>query len=205
MKENNLSYPLIIKHTGQEKFIKHLNSIVLNEKGYENYCNKFKSEKDVKIENVGCLVQKFSNHGDHAIKMYRLNDTNYFDYRPSLLDVIEGNEFTKTLPDCFWSFRTCELERGDFTKTTWKKYRKEDFIKNLMENKENNSYKNFIEDLMCEVERFIKSYIFGLDLLFDYENKKFLVIDVNLIPGYKIKTLDAPQEFKNLFIKKYSH
>ena len=105
----------------------------------------------------------------------------------------------------YWIFKTEDLQKGNYYENIWKKYRKVDYIKNIVENKKDLSFNNFVLNLCKQIEKIINCKLFGIDLLLDYNNRVISIIDLNALPGYFIKepNYDNAVEFRKFFIDNY--
>ena len=192
---NKMEFPIIIKYKGESSYFKHLITMIFNIEGYSKYIS-FMNNLNEKIDDAVCVVQSYINHGDHVIKMYHINNKNYFDYRSSLLDLSE--QLMKEYKDNYWTFKTIELEDKTYIENIWKKYRKENFIQNIIEKDSNK--KLFVEKVCDTFASYAQMNLIGVDLLYDYNRNEFHLIDVNALPSYKIKNFDHAAEIRQFII-----
>ena len=113
LNKNKIAFPIILKYKGESSYFKHLITMIFNIEGYDKYIS-FMNTLNEKIDDAVCVVQTFINHGDHVIKMYHINNKNYFDYRSSLLDLSE--QYKKEYKENYWTFKTIELEDKSYMK-----------------------------------------------------------------------------------------
>ena len=62
--------------------------------------------------------------------------------------------------------------------------------------------KNYIFNVSNIFEKWSNFSLFGIDLLFNKEEKNFYIIDCNSLPSYKIKNFDHEKNFRDFFIEK---
>ena len=146
-----------------------------------------------------CVVQSFVNHGDYVLKIYHINKKNYIDYRSSLVDVDKSNILEEFNVKLYWNFKTIELETKTYVDNIWKKYRKENYIRNIIESDPNK--KEFVEKICNLFVKFSNIHFLGTDLLYDYVNKEFYLIDVNALPSYKIKNFNHAEEIRKFLVE----
>jgi hypothetical protein len=149
--------------------------LIITENGLRNL-PEFITKFDV--ENTFCVIQKYSNHGGQVLKLYRFNNGANTFFRPSLPDMFpkyekEFEEFNQG----YFKFRTEELLSKKVL-DLWKKFEIPVKIQSLVDQK-------YMEEISNIFEDFVEKTLFGLDFLYDYENKTYLLIDCNNFPGYK--------------------
>ncbi len=192
LKENNISFPIIIKYTSKLSLFKHLISIIFNEENFEESIKEIsKGENSI---NAKCIIQTIINHGGYVLKVYHYGKENYIDYRSSLPDI--NINFQKEFNKGFWIFKTIELESLEYKNNIWNKYVIPSFISDKIDS---NDKKNFVYQLCDLFSKFSDFNFYGVDLLFDYVNNKFYIVDVNALPSYKIPNFKPDIEFQNFF------
>ena len=180
IKKNNLSYPLMLKFTGDKPKYDHLIINIICEEGLKNFVEYFKeySFKDNK-DKIKIVIQQFVNHGGYVIKLYRINDKSYFYYRPSFPDSkLENINKFEEYKRGFLELSTSELVSKNY-KEFWKK------VNGVNDNYKNNVDEKFLSDIGKNFENFSGDSLVGLDFILDMEKRIYYLIDVNQFPGYK--------------------
>jgi hypothetical protein len=190
--ENNLKFPLVIKYKGHSNYFKHLITYLFEETCVDNYIKSLTEINEEDRKDTTVVLQSFVNHGGRVMKIYHINNTNFIDYRHSLPDV--NKNLIDHFKEGYWTFKTIELENGKY-KEILEKFNDEDFIKNITEG-ENSKKLEFAYKICDMFQKFSKFSLFGVDLLYAYEENAFYIIDVNSLPGYKIKNVDLAEMFR---------
>ena len=183
MNLNDISFPLMLKFSGETTKYDHLIINIVCDIGLKNFINYFKeyTKKDNK-EKIKIVVQKFINHGGYIIKLYRIANKSYFFYRPSFPDSkIEFINKYEEYKRGFLELTTNYLVSNEY-KTFWQK------VNGINLNYKNNVDENLLSKIGEKFEQFSGDSLIGLDFLLDIENhgnKKYYLIDVNQFPGYK--------------------
>ena len=175
LEKNNIDLPIIVKFQSDNREVCHQMLLIISENGLRNL-SEFVKKFDT--ENTYCVVQKFANHGGQVIKSYRFCNGSKTYYRPSIPDMIP--EYEKTFEEFergYFNFRTEDLMTKKVLEL-WKKFKNEEFIESLVDEK-------YLEEVSAVFEDFVEKTLFGLDFLYDYTNKTYLIIDCNNFPGYK--------------------
>ena len=178
--KNNLSYPLMLKFTGDKKKYEHLIINIVCEEGLKNFVEYFKdyTSKDNK-EKIKIVIQQFVNHGGYVIKLYRINEESYFFYRPSFPDSkLENINKFEEYKRGFLELSTSELVTKNY-KEFWKK------VNGINDNYKNNVDEKFLSEIGESFEKFSGDSLVGLDFILDIEKGIYYLIDVNQFPGYK--------------------
>ena len=183
MNQNDISFPLMLKFSGETTKYDHLIINIVCDIGLKNFINYFKeyTKKDNK-EKIKIVVQKFINHGGYIIKLYRIANKSYFFYRPSFPDSkIEFINKYEEYKRGFLELTTNYLVSNEY-KTFWQK------VNGINLNYKNNIDEKLLSKIGEKFEQFSGDSLIGLDFLLDIENlgnKKYYLIDVNQFPGYK--------------------
>ena len=192
LKDNNMNFPIIIKYTSEESSFKHLITVIFNEKYFENTIKEIsKGEKSI---NAKCLIQEPVNHGGYVLKVYHIGNYNYIDYRSSIPDI--DDDFKQEFIKGYWILKTIDLEGNEYKTNIWNKFVKPHFISDKIEK---NEKKKFVTDICNLFSKFTNFSFYGVDLLYDYINNKFIIIDANALPSYKIPNFKSDLEFQNFF------
>ena len=192
LKDNNMNFPIIIKYTSEESSFKHLITVIFNEKYFENTIKEIsKGEKSI---NAKCLIQEPVNHGGYVLKVYHIGNYNYIDYRSSIPDI--DDDFKQEFIKGYWILKTIDLEGNEYKNNIWNKFVKPHFISDKIEK---NEKKKFVTDICNLFSKFTNFSFYGVDLLYDYINNKFIIIDANALPSYKIPNFKSDLEFQNFF------
>ena len=192
LKDNNMNFPIIIKYTSEESSFKHLITIIFDEKHFENAIKEIsKGENSI---NAKCLIQEPINHGGYVLKVYHIGNFNYIDYRSSIPDI--DNEFKEEFNKGYWILKTIDLEGNEYKTNIWNKFVKPHFISDKIEK---NEKKKFVCEICDLFSQFTNFSFYGVDLLYDYNNNKFIIIDANALPSYKIPNFKSDVEFHNFF------
>ena len=204
LKQNQLDFPIIIKYSSNHPKFKHLMSIIMNEKCFENFIDEYISPIDNTNYKTNCLIQSIINHGGYVLKIYFMGGKIFIDYRSSIIDMEEKN--TNLMESIFqgkgyWSFKTVELESENYKKNIWEKYVKKDNVYNLVN--DNQKLKKYLYQITNLFEIYSHMSLFGIDVLIDYNNKNLYIIDANSFPGYK-KGYDIKNDIREFF-KKYTN
>ena len=195
LEQKKIFFPIIIKFTSKNPNFKHLISIVFSKENFNDYLNSLNFDKN--DNETKCLIQQIKNHSGYVMKIYHIGKFNYIDYRSSLPDL--NSKFIEEIKNGFWTFKTIELETEKYKKI-WEKFVKKDEIEEIIENNEN--MKNYIFNVSNIFEKWSNFSLFGIDLLFNKEEKNFYIIDCNSLPSYKIKNFDHEKNFRDFFIEK---
>ena len=195
LEQKKIFFPIIIKFTSKNPIFKHLISIVFSKENFNDYLNSLNFDKN--DNETKCLIQQIKNHSGYVMKIYHIGKFNYIDYRSSLPDL--NSKFIEEIKNGFWTFKTIELETEKYKKI-WEKFVKKDEIEEIIENNEN--MKNYIFNVSNIFEKWSNFSLFGIDLLFNKEEKNFYIIDCNSLPSYKIKNFDHEKNFRDFFIEK---
>ena len=180
LEQKKIFFPIIIKFTSKNPIFKHLISIVFSKENFNDYLNSLNFDKN--DNETKCLIQQIKNHSGYVMKIYHIGKFNYIDYRSSLPDL--NSKFIEEIKNGFWTF----------------KFVKKDEIEEIIENNEN--MKNYIFNVSNIFEKWSNFSLFGIDLLFNKEEKNFYIIDCNSLPSYKIKNFDHEKNFRDFFIEK---
>ena len=192
LKDNNMNFPIIIKYTSEESSFKHLITVIFNEKYFENTIKEIsKGENSI---NAKCLIQEPVNHGGYVLKVYHIGNYNYIDYRSSIPDI--DDDFKQEFIKGYWILKTIDLEGNEYKNNIWNKFVKPHFISDKIEK---NEKKKFVTDICNLFSKFTNFSFYGVDLLYDYINNKFIIIDANALPSYKIPNFKSDLEFQNFF------
>jgi hypothetical protein len=192
LNDNNMKFPIIIKYTSEESSFKHLITIIFDEKNFENAIKEItKGENSI---NAKCLIQEPVNHGGYVLKVYHIGNYNYIDYRSSIPDF--DNDFIDEFIKGYWIIKTIDLEGNDYKINIWNKFVKPHFISDKIEK---NDRKKFVIEICNLFSKFTNFSFYGVDLLYDYVNNKFIIIDANALPSYKIPNFKSELEFQNFF------
>ena len=192
LKDNNMNFPIIIKYTSEESSFKHLITVIFNEKYFENTIKEIsKGENSI---NAKCLIQEPVNHGGYVLKVYHIGNYNYIDYRSSIPDI--DDDFKQEFIKGYWILKTIDLEGNEYKTNIWNKFVKPHFISDKIEK---NEKKKFVTDICNLFSKFTNFSFYGVDLLYDYINNKFIIIDANALPSYKIPNFKSELEFQNFF------
>ena len=180
IKKNNITYPIMLKFTGDKKKYEHLIINIVCEEGLKNFVEYFKdyTNKDNK-EKIKIVVQQFVNHGGYVIKLYRINNKSYFYYRPSFPD--SKKEFIEKYEEykrSFLELSTSELVTNQY-KEFWKK------VNGVNDKYKDNVDEKFLSEVGEKFEKYSGDTLVGLDFLLDIEKGMYYLIDVNQFPGYK--------------------
>lgn len=186
--KQNFTFPVIIKYKGKANFFKHRLTFLFNENSIKDYIQHL-SQLEINLDGTNCVIQSFINHGGHVLKMYHLNNENHLDYRSSLPDISE--EFQKNFVNNFWDFKTIELESEKYKELLQKYLNSNIDVENLIN-------LEFLKEVSNYFEEFSKFTLFGLDFLFDHNNKEYYIVDCNSLPGYKLK-LPIENKFREHF------
>ena len=180
LNKNNLAFPLILKFSGDHIKYDHLYINILCEDGLKNFIEYFKNytSKSNK-EKIKIVIQQFINHGGYIIKLYRIQRTSYFYYRPSFPDskIEYINKYER-------------YKRGflELTNSTIISLEYKEFWEKV--NGINNNYKNYVDEKFLSFvgdyyEEYSGDSLFGLDFILDIEKGIYYLIDANGLPGYK--------------------
>ena len=183
MNQNDISFPLMLKFSGETTKYDHLIINIACDIGLKNFINYFKEyTKKVNKEKIKIVVQQFINHGGYIIKLYRIANKSYFFYRPSFPDSkIEFINKYEEYKRGFLELTTNYLVSNEY-KTFWQK------VNGINLNYKNNADEKLLSKIGEKFEQFSGDSLIGLDFLLDIENlgnKKYYLIDVNQFPGYK--------------------
>ena len=183
MNENNITFPLMLKFSGETIKYDHLMINIACDMGVKNFINYFKEyTKNDHKEKIKIVLQQFINHGGYIIKLYRIANKSYFFYRPSFPDSkIEFINKFEEYKRGFLELTTNFLVSNEY-KTFWKK------VNDINPNYKDNVDENLLSKVGKKFEKFSEDSLIGLDFLLDIdnlENKKYYLVDVNQFPGYK--------------------
>ena len=179
LSKNNLSYPIMLKFDGPETRYDHLQINIICEKGLNNFISYFKEfvGNDDKGK-IKIIVQQFIQHGGYLIKLYRIKNTNYIYYRPSLPDIkedimIKCQEYKKG----FFKFETKDMGTEKF-KEFWKRI-----------NGENNGFRDYVNErflgeIAAKYAEASGDSLVGLDFIMDVKKGIYYLIDINPFPAY---------------------
>jgi hypothetical protein len=189
LNEKNLKLPVIIKYTGPRSDFNHLLINIITEDGIQNYIEFMKNYAKGYEDKISMLIQSYVNHGGYVFKLYRVNDDAYIYSRPSLPDASE--ELTRSCQEYkngFFKIYTNDLFTEEYT-NFWKKLSSNEKVCSSID-------REFLKTISTNFENYSKMSLFGLDFLFDIENKHYYLIDVNFFPGYK----ELINEFNGILI-----
>ena len=149
--------------------------LIISEDGLRNV-SEFVEKFD--LEKTFCVLQKYSNHGGEVMKLYRFNHSAKTFFRPSIADMFpEYEQKFEEFSRGYFKFRTEDL-LSKRVLDLWKRFDNPVQIKSLINEK-------YLEEVSSVFEEFSEKTLFGLDFLYDYANKTYLVVDCNNFPGYK--------------------
>ena len=190
----NLSFPLMLKFSGETQKYDHLIINIICDTGLMNFINYFKEyTKNDKRDMIKIVVQRFINHGGYIIKLYRIANKSYFFYRPSFPDA--KVEFINKFDEYkrgFLELTTNFLVSKEY-KIFWQK------VNGINNNYKQNVDENILSNIGEKFEKYSGDSLIGLDFLLDIENKKnkfYYLIDVNQFPGYKELYKDIGEIFQ---------
>ena len=175
LKRHNINLPIILKFQSDEKEVSHQMLLIISENGLKNvsqFAKKFNAEKTF------CVIQKYANHGGEVFKLYHYNAKSKIFLRPSIPDMMPQYEkIYDELSQGYLSFKTSDLSSKRVVEM-FKKFDRPVNVKNLINEK-------YLDEVSNLFETFVEKTLFGLDFLYDYRNKIYLIIDCNNFPGYK--------------------
>jgi hypothetical protein len=175
MKKHNINLPIIVKFQSDNREVCHQMVLIISENGLKNI-NEF--VKNFDVDNTFCVIQKYANHGGQVMKLYRFNNGSRTYFRPSIADMFSNyEEKFEEFQRGYFKFRTEDLLSKNILEL-WKKFDSPVNIETLVDQK-------YLNEVSSVFENFVEKTLFGLDFLYDYENKVYLVIDCNNFPGYK--------------------
>ena len=159
---NHLQYPIMLKFDGPETKYDHLQINLINDEGLNNFIAYFRdfSENDDKTK-IKIIVQQFIQHGGYLIKLYRIRNTNYIYYRPSLPDIKEDMQNKcQEYQNGFFKFETKDMGTEKF-KDFWKKMNGEnvDFHNNVNE--------SFLGEVAAKYSDIYGDSLVGLDFIME--------------------------------------
>ena len=191
---NHLQYPIMLKFDGPETKYDHLQINLINDEGLNNFIAYFRdfSENDDKTK-IKIIVQQFIQHGGYLIKLYRIRNTNYIYYRPSLPDIKEDMQNKcQEYQNGFFKFETKDMGTEKF-KDFWKKMNGEnvDFHNNVNE--------RFLGEVAAKYSDIYGDSLVGLDFIMDVKNGIYYLIDINPFPAYSELYNEMNQVFAEHF------
>ena len=188
---NKLELPLIIKHSGPVEFC-HLLVCIVSKGGIKNYLDFVKEKaKLYNINDISLVIQHFVNHGGYFIKLFYINGKSFPYVRPSLPDLSPDLEnTTEKFKHGFYSFITDDLLTKSYL-DFWKGQQlKSVKIEDLIS-------RDYLQGVCDSFKNFSGISMFGLDLIYNYSENIYYLVDMNYFPGYK----ELKMDFSDLMIQ----
>ena len=193
IKENNINFPFILKPNSCER---HEMKLIISEEGLINIFNNKNDNFFNNNKNNLYVIQERIKHGGIMIKNYNINEESFSFIRPSLPDnAINNKNFNNNFIDFYNEMI----------------YKKNDI---LFENYDEEKVENFKQKLLEKIEiinklsnifiKITKLTLFGLDFLYDEENDKFYILEINYFPSYRELGKELHNKFDEHIIKFYN-
>jgi hypothetical protein len=196
LKSNKINFPILIKYKGKATHFKHLNSFVISEESLDSlvlYLSELNISEEEEKEATVLVIQPFHNHGGKILKLYRINKELYFVMRPSLPDF--NIHFQEKYSNELITFKTTNIPNL-FIKC-FSTLQSEEMFENFQ--KKIKEFESFFKELANFFEQHSGFTLFGIDIIYAYEQNNFYILDCNSTPSYKIKD-DIASKFRQHFI-----
>ena len=193
IKENNIKFPFLLKPNSCER---HEMKLVISEEGLMNLFNN-DNNNFFNNKNNSYIIQERIKHGGIMIKNYNINEESYSFIRPSLPDnAINNVHFKKNNVIDFYNEMI---------------YKKNDILFENYEEEKVNLFKNKLSQKLEIINKLSNVFInitkltlFGLDFLYDEENEKFYILEINYFPSYRELGKELHNKFDEHIIRFYN-
>ena len=170
--------------------------LVISEEGLMNLFNN-DNNNFFNNKNNSYIIQERIKHGGIMIKNYNINEESYSFIRPSLPDnAINNVHFKKNNVIDFYNEMI---------------YKKNDILFENYEEEKVNLFKNKLAQKLEIINKLSNVFInitkltlFGLDFLYDEENEKFYILEINYFPSYRELGKELHNKFDEHIIRFYN-
>ena len=193
IKENNINFPFILKPNSCER---HEMKLIISEEGLINIFNNKNDNFFNNNKNNLYVIQERIKHGGIMIKNYNINEESFSFIRPSLPDnAINNKNFNNNFIDFY---NEMIYKKNDILFENYEEEKVDNLKKKLLEKIE------IINKLSNIFIKITKLTLFGLDFLYDEENDKFYILEINYFPSYRELGKELHNKFDEHIIKFYN-